>query len=114
VKNSGVFYSKDDDQKDRYWLKLVSPSNVANTMLVGYVPGATDGFEQDFDAESFGMSSDLFYSVMDDKKLLIQGKSNFRTEDKIILGANFFSSESYTISLMTAEGIFSNGQTIYL
>lgn len=114
VKTAGQFYSKTDEQKDRFWLKLISPSNTASTMLLGYIAGATDDYEQDFDAEAFGLSSDLFYSVLDDKKLLIQGKADFRTEDKIVLGANFFSSGSYTISLMTAEGIFANSQPIYL
>jgi len=114
VATAGQFYSKLADQKNRFWLKLVSPANIANTLLIGYIPGATSGYEKDFDAESMGMSSDLFYSVLEDKKLLIQGKGEFDAEDKILLGANFFESGQYNISLMLAEGIFENGQNIYL
>ena len=85
------------------------------SLLIGYIPGATDGFEIDSDAEAFDNYSDLLYSVIPGKKLLIQGKSaDFTNEDKVTLGANFFQSASYKIQLDNAEGIFEGGQNIYL
>lgn len=112
--NEGQFYSKSVNVKNRFWLKMVSSSDVASTMLLGYIPGATDDYEQDFDAESFGLSSDLLYSNLEDKRLIIQGKGNFSNEDKVAIGANFFNTGTYTISLMNPEGIFANGQAVYL
>ena len=114
VKDAGQFYSKNADQKDRYWIKLVSPTAITNTILVGYVPGSTTDFEQDFDAESFGLSSDLLYSNLESRRLVIQGRGQFSNDDQVEIGANFFASGAYTISLMTAEGVFANGQSIYL
>ncbi|MCZ2085128.1 MAG: T9SS type A sorting domain-containing protein, partial [Flavobacteriales bacterium] len=71
--------------------------------------------EQDFDAEAFDDYSDLFYSVLEGKKLVIQGKSDaFTVEDRVPLGANFYQNGVYTISLDNTEGIFNTGQTIYL
>ena len=114
VSTTGSFFNKNQNETNRFWLKLVSPSDIANTVLIGYIPDATDEFEQDYDAETMGMSSDLMYSILEDKKLLIQGKSAFKKEDKISLGANFFNNGTYTISLMLSEGIFIGNQDIYL
>jgi hypothetical protein len=115
VSDAGTFYQKGVSDKNRFWLSLLAPSQLVNTQLVGYVAGATDGFEQDYDAEAFDNYSDLFYSILPAKKLVIQGKgANFSDEDKVMLGANFFQNGSYTIALDKTEGIFANGQNIYL
>lgn len=114
VSNSGTFYQKTGDEKDRFWLQLISPEGTANNQLIGYIEGATDSFEQDYDAEILGMSSDLFYSKVEDKKVLIQGKGDFVRTDRVKLGANFFKDGLYTIALDHAEGIFAAGQNIYL
>lgn len=114
VSTAGTFYQKDAAGKDRYWLQLISPNHLSNTQLIAYVNGATNGFEQDYDAEILGMSSDVFYSVLTDKKLIIQGKGLFASTDKVNVGANIFSNGSYTIKLDHVEGIFANGQNIYL
>lgn len=115
ISTSGTFFQKGTAVKNRFWLKLISPDNVINSQLIGYIPGATDGFEHNYDAEAFNLSSDLFYSIADGKNLLIQGKSDaFSTDDKIQLGANFFKNGNYTIALDHAEGIFNTSQPIYL
>lgn len=115
VTTAGSFYQKSGETKNRYWLKLVSPSDVANTQLIGYVDGASDGFEQDYDAEIFELNSDIFYSFLGDKKLLIQGKAkNFSDTDVIPVGANFSQTGQYTIALNEAEGIFAESQPIYI
>ncbi|MEC5156961.1 GEVED domain-containing protein [Chryseobacterium sp. MP_3.2] len=115
VSTSGTFYSRGEATKDRFWLKLQSPDNLMNSQLIGYIAGATDGFEMDYDAEAFSLSSNLFYSLLGNQKLLIQGKGQtFTNEDKISLGANFYQNGIYTISLESAEGIFENNQNVYL
>ncbi len=116
VGDKGHFYQRSTSSaKNRFWLELVSPSQIINTQLIGYMDGATDDYDQDFDSEAFGVSSDLFYSVLDDRKLLIQGKANsFKTEDVVSLGANIFSSGEYIIRLKHPEGIFESDQNIYL
>ena len=114
ITDPGTFFYKGEVQKDRFWLKLISPDNIVNTQLIAYIPGATNNFEKDFDAEAFDMTSDLFYSKADNKVLLIQGKGDFTDTDKVILGANFFKKGNYTIELENNEGIFANTQDIYL
>ncbi len=115
VAGTGTFFQKNTQPKNRFWLKLISPNNVVNTQLIGYVQGANNNYDQDYDAEAFSMSSDLFYSILEDKKLLVQGKSDaFVDTDIIPLGANFFQTGNYTIALDNPEGIFANSQAIYL
>ncbi len=115
VSTGGTFYQKNNETKNRFWLKLISPNTEENTQLIGYVEGATDDFEQDYDAEAFGLSSDLFYSMLNGKRLLIQGKAaQFNVEDRVILGANFFANQDYTIAIEQPEGIFEGSQNVYL
>lgn len=116
VTTPGTFFQRGaSSTKDRFWLEMVSPAGMYNTQLIGYIDGATDGYEQDYDAEAFGMSADLFYSLLVDKKLVINGKShNFNVEDTVPLGANIFNSGEYRIQLRDPEGRFANGQSIYI
>ena len=114
VSTPGAFFNRQSEQTNRFWLNLISPSLTVNNQLVGYIDGATDDFEQDYDAELLSFGSDVFYSVLGDRNLQIQGKAAFTQEDKVILGANFFSTGTYTIILEEAEGLFKSSQPIYL
>lgn len=114
VADAGTFYQKGDTGKDRFWLELVSPEGQVNSQLIGYVDGSTKDYEQDYDAEIMNLSSDIFYSTVDDKKLLIQGKGVFSVNDRVNLGANFFSEGSYSVALKHPEGIFAGGQDLWL
>lgn len=109
-----TFYNAKKAVKNRFWLKMTSPNKIANTVLVGYIPGATNGFEIDFDGELFIVGSDSFYSILGNKKLAIQGKANFGNEDIITVGTKYAVSGNYIISLGRKEGIFDTDQKIYL
>ncbi|WP_226063991.1 T9SS type A sorting domain-containing protein [Kaistella polysaccharea] len=115
---AGHFFSKnvrDKIEKDRFWLKLTSPANNVSMLLIGYVEGATQEFEWDYDAPLFTLGSDSFYSILDDKKLGIQGRSFPLTDNDVVkLGTKHFEAGEYTISLGTKEGVFSTAQKIYL
>ncbi|UOE41538.1 choice-of-anchor D domain-containing protein [Chryseobacterium suipulveris] len=117
--HSSVFYNKGlsgtTDQLDRYWLKLTTPSGNFNTLLIGYIDGATDGIDEDYDSQVFKMGSDVFYSSVNDEKLIIQGRSYpLNTNDVVKLGAVMYETGNYTISLLNKEGVFDGTQTIYL
>ncbi len=103
------------DAKDRFWLNLKTPLDFNTTLLVGYIKGATDNFEEDYDAELMVYAGDSFYSALDDKKLAIQGKQYpFNEKDVIALGTSFGLDGQYEISIVGKEGIFENGQNVYL
>ncbi len=110
------FFSKENQpSKDRFWLTLTTPADNVNTILIGYIPNASNGFERDYDAPLMSVASDSFYSLLDTNKLAIQGRSYpLDTEDVVPLGTKHYESGSYTLSLGDHEGIFASGQVIYL
>ncbi len=113
--DNGVFFNnKLKVEKDRFWLKMVSPVNIINTILLGYSAKATNGYELAFDTELFQIGSDSFYSLLDSKKLGIQGRASFTKDDKVGLGNVYVQNGNYKIMVADKEGVFANGQSIYL
>lgn len=110
--------SNDEDgeiSKDRFWLNLKTPLDFVSPILIGYIPGATNDYEMDFDSPLLVNGADSFYSVQGNKKLGIQGKQHpFNVADKVQLGAKFYQSGVYEISLSNREGIFINNLSIFL
>ncbi|GEM_PF-702258 len=114
IDDNGTFYQK-RVPKNRFWLTMTSPNNLVNTILVGYVPGASNAYEKDFDGELFSVGSDSFYSVLGARKLAIQGKAESFSPDDVVPVANVYSANgNYTIQLKKGEGIFEGNQNVYL
>lgn len=109
-----IFYNSRKANKNRFWLTLTSPANIGNTILVAYMPEATNDFEINYDGELFVIGSDAFYSTLGSKKLAIQGKADFNADDKVVLGNVYSVNGEYKISIKNKEGIFQSGQAIYL
>lgn len=99
---------------DRFWLYQSAPSQNKNLLLVAYAPGSTNGYEAAFDAVTMP-SSDSFYTILTDKKLAIQGRAHpLVTEDVVPVGSSNYMPGTYEIGIEKAEGIFAQGQSIYL
>lgn len=120
IDNSGKFFNArtanaNSTSVDRYWLRLSTPLGVNNDILVAYKEGATNDYEIDYDAKMMANPPDAFYSVLNEDKLVIQGrKFPLNTNDAVTLGARFYQPGSYKVSILKKEGIFDNGQEIYL
>ncbi len=112
----GAFYNnfKNTELKNRYWLRLISPDQVVNTILLAHLPEATDAYDRNHDADLFTVGDDSFYSLLQDRKMQIQARGEFTNEAQIPLGTQHFKNGAYKIELETPEGIFTNDQTIYL
>lgn len=115
---SSLFFNKNSNAKeaeiDRFWISLQTPLDFVSPILLGYASGATNDYELDYDAELLSEGSDSFYSLLNTQKLAIQGRYPFTTSDVIPLGANFYTTGTYVIRLDDKDGIFANGQAIYL
>ena len=114
--SKGTFFNARTASTDnKIWLKLTTPAKNFNTLLIGYVKGATNDLDRGYDAEPITQSSDMFYSVIDNKNLVIQGRNNsFTNNDIVTLGATFFEKGNYEISISQVEGIFNGSQAVYL
>lgn len=113
------FFNKSADnkasQKNRFWLEFKSPEDINNEILIGYVANATNNYDNGLDTELMSIASDSFWSILDARKLGIQGRQeNFTTDDAVKLGIKASIAGNYTISLTDRDGIFSSGQTVYL
>ncbi|GEM_PF-6232949 len=100
---------------ERFWLKLTTPIGNYNTLLIAYIAGATNAYEKRYDAKYPGQGSDRFYSVNDNQKLIIHGRQYpFIDTDMVPLGMSAFVNGNYSINIVRKEGVFENGQAIFL
>ena len=103
-----------ETEKHRVWLNLNDNTNAYNQILIGYVEGATNAADNQFDGLSLDSSSSSIYSTINDDKYVIQGKSlPFTDEDIVPLGLNAVTAGVYNISLETLDGLFTT-QDVFL
>ncbi|HLN95978.1 MAG TPA: hypothetical protein VK183_10115, partial [Flavobacterium sp.] len=113
--NGQFFRSGPNGGEGRLWLNLTNQSGAFRQTLVGYVNEATNGYETKFDGSSFTDNVIDIYSLLDDKKLVIQGRGlPFETSDIVPLGVRITTEGSYQISVDEAQGVLAGDQGIYL
>jgi hypothetical protein len=102
-------------EKHRIWLNLISNSGTFNQILVGYIDGATNGWDRTYDGVRFGNDSGTsFYSVLHDQDLVIQGRPTpFSDYDIVRLGFKATIHENFSLRLDHFDGLFENHE-IYL
>lgn len=111
---AGTFFNKNNSATEgKFWLRLNSSYNSNNTFAVAYLSSASDTFDK-YDSKAIATGSDAFYTLADAQKLIIQGKSTFDINDAVPVGTKHFDAGSFVISLAQKEGLFDNGQAIYL
>lgn len=101
---------------DRYWLDLISQDNRYGQTLVGYLEEATNARDKDIDAPPFlsGQETIELYTLLDQERFIIQGRAPFEQEDVVALGYRLAEAGTYTLKLSGFEGLFVNGQEVYL
>ncbi|MBW1657836.1 Ig-like domain-containing protein [Flavobacterium quisquiliarum] len=115
--NSQFFKTAESSvERHRIWLNISDKKDVFKQILVGYATGATNTLDADFDAVSMSSNTLVdFYSINSSKKLVIQGRTlPFVNTDVVTFGYMVAKQGDYTISIDHADGIFNNGQDIYL
>ncbi|WP_310377733.1 T9SS sorting signal type C domain-containing protein, partial [Flavobacterium sp.] len=84
-------------------------------MLLGYITGATNEIDNAFDGESFDGNEFVdFYSVNQDKNLVIQGRAlPFDEKDEVALGFRTTINGAFTIKMDQVDGLFTN-QNVFI
>jgi len=114
---SAYSVSRNNIERHRIWLDLLSPNDITNTILVGYVQNATNSFDRLFDGYDFSSGDNSgFYSLINDETLSIQGRAlPFLKEDFVPLGIIANETGSHTIAINTIDGLFiTQDQNIYI
>jgi len=103
-------------EKHRIWLDLITSDNLASSILVGYIDGATNDNDRLYDGYEFAGSALSFYSLLGNNKMSIQGKAlPFNQEDSVSLGLIVPNTDTYKIAINTLDGQFKDeNQNIYL
>lgn len=108
------FFGRNEIQKDRYRLQLITPDSLTMTQTILYIPNGLNSVGLEDSKHPSTNASDAFYSMEETSKLLINAKAPFQITDKVPLGNNHFIAGVYKIRAVNRLGIFANGQAIYL
>ncbi|MCK8140343.1 T9SS sorting signal type C domain-containing protein [Flavobacterium sp. I-SCBP12n] len=86
-------------EKNRLWLNLYSDEGAFKQLLVGYITGATNEYDNGYDGETFdGNELADFYSINQETNFAIQGRAlPFEASDVVPLG--YRSKEKVTMSI---------------
>lgn len=105
----------DLQERHRVWLSMSNGQNLQKSLLVGYVEGATNSYDNGYDgkftASGYGLE---FYSLLEAQPLTIQGRAlPFAVTDRVPLGYFAQQAGSYTIALAQWDGLF-HDQAVYV
>ena len=119
--NLRFYRQSNNSEKSRIWLDYtnVNSADQYKQILVGYLPNASNGYEDGFDGELIDLGNEVtFYSLpnADAKKLVIQGRSlPFDNTDQVPLGYRASAASTYQIALSNQDGLFEDSLVgIYL
>lgn len=102
-------------EKHRIWLNFTNTQGAFKQTLVGYITGATNTWDDNYDGLNFNGNEYVdFYSINEEKKLTIQGRAlPFTNTDQVLLGYKSTIAGEFSISIDRIEGLFSD-QSVYL
>ncbi|GAA3752308.1 hypothetical protein GCM10022422_42150 [Flavobacterium ginsengisoli] len=106
---------KSINEKYRFWLNIRNNGNEFKQILLGYATEASNSLDLMYDAEylSSGTAVD-FYSIIEDKKLVIQGRElPFSENDSISLGYKTTINDSFKVEIDHQDDFF-NDKPIFL
>jgi len=118
--NSNFFRSNGNDAEtvstNKLWLGLIDEDMLTVTTLLGYIDGATLAKDNLYDAKS-NQDDFSIYSLIDDDKMVIQGRSApFNETDVVPLGIKIKSDGLFKIGIADLKGadLTSKHQSVYL
>lgn len=115
TQTSAQFFGKGGKElvNNRYVVEFVTPRSLVFSNAVVYFENGNNNYAVDDSKLESAVSEGLFTQA-EDEKVVINGRSSFVNTDLVKVGTRQFTSGLYSIRLGTKEGIFANGQNIYL
>ncbi|MFC0779593.1 T9SS sorting signal type C domain-containing protein [Flavobacterium sp. HJSW_4] len=116
--NNGEFFKTAKTtglERNRIWLNIKNAEGAFKQILVGYVEGATNSVDYNYDAATLSGNTYIdFYSINETKKLTIQARAlPFDNTDTVPLGYKTTIEGDFTIGIDHADGFFDK-QEVYL
>ena len=108
------FFRSNIIENNRIWLNATNSSGAFSQMAVGYMTDATQNVDS-LDGKYINDSPFALTSLINSEEYTIQGRAlPFSTSDSVPLGFKTNVAGNYTIAIDHVDGLFSNGQAIYL
>jgi hypothetical protein len=115
VANSSAPFLRVAENRNRIWLNLSSASGAFYQTMVAYMPNATEAIDATIDGRFLKDTQTALTSLIDNEEFAIQGRAlPFDQSDVVRLGFKAKAADTYTISLSNFDGLFANGQAVYL
>lgn len=118
VSNENNHFLKTGSNQDRLWLNFNASNGEFRQILVGFINDSSDDYNPYYDGQRLenGVGFD-FYSYIPSQpevRLAVNGLGTFDVTKVVPLGLEITENGTHQISLDRAEGIFNEGQAIYL
>ncbi|WP_348798123.1 hypothetical protein [Flavobacterium adhaerens] len=106
---------KTGEEKNRIWLNLTNAGGAFKQLLIGYVTGATNEFDNLYDAVTLDANKFIdFYSIANSNNYVIQGRAlPFDSADIVPLGYRTTIEGTFQISIDEVDGVLMD-QDIFL
>ncbi len=102
------------DQKSRIWLNLKNNDGFFCQTMIAYSSNATNEFDPAIDGHFLQEEPTRISSLINEDEYVIQGRAPFEISDIVPLGFKSAIAGNYTIAIDNVDGLFSDGQMIYL
>lgn len=114
--NNALFLRTTPTEKHRLWLNLKTDTGTdINQILVGYIEGATQNADANFDGLSFGGDGSYLTSKIDGNGFTIQGRElPFNSNDVVPLAFKSIAAGNYVIELTKKDGLFEGNQDVFI
>lgn len=102
-------------EKNRIWVSLSNPQGAFSQVLLGYVTGATNGFDNLYDGKTFASGNPvMFYSISGGNTYSIEGRAlPFVNSDVVPVGYKTAIAGTFTMSIDAFDGLFAS-QNVYV
>lgn len=114
--SSQSFFRQGADTASRLWINLssVAAGNASQT-AIAYMDNATMDIDFGYDATKFTENNALsVYTLAQQNPLTIQARPVFTNTDVVPMGYNAPQAGTYTIAIDHANGVFQQGQAVYI
>ncbi len=117
--NNQQFFRMEQQDEDisevsRIWLNITGDEGEFKQMAIVYNNQTTLGLDYGWDGEALSDGPIALYSTIEGVNLGVQARSQFNEEDVVPIAYEVTNSGSYTISLDHFDGVFLQGQDVYL
>lgn len=112
---SQAFFRQQADTNSRMWINMTAANGMASQAAIAYLREGTLGMDYGYDGEKFADANTLsLYSIAETKALAVQARPQFNNADIVPVGFFAPAAGTYTISIDHVDGVFANGQTVFL